>query len=132
MADKIKLEIVTPEKEIFSDMVESINIPTLCGSIGILYNHAPILTVVDIGVLKYVKDNQQFTIAVDTGFLEFKDNKAKILVTSAECAKDIDKERAVSALKRAQNRLQEKRDNLDHARAEAAMKRAMARIKASD
>ncbi len=131
MANNIKVEIVTPEKLVLSDMVESITVPTLSGSIGILYHHAPLLTVVDIGVLKYSRDGVEYAVALNTGFLELKDNIAEILVVSAELAEDIDKARANEAMKRAQARLLEKSSNLDHARAEAALKRAIARIKAT-
>lgn len=130
MADLIRLEVVTPEKEVFSDMVESFIFPSVMGSTGVLYNHAPLLTVLEPGVITYKKDNEQHKIAVSTGFLELKNNVAEILVSSAERSEDIDKARAEAAAERARERLQEKAKDLDQTRAEAALKRALARLKA--
>lgn len=131
MAKLIRLEIVTPEKEVFHDMVERFVLPTAMGQIGVLYNHAPLLTVVSPGVLKYYKNNKEEHIAVSTGFMELKNNEAEILVASAELAKDIDKARAEAAAERARKRLKDfKNLKIDHARAEAALKRALARLKA--
>jgi F-type H+-transporting ATPase subunit epsilon len=130
MADRIRLEIVTPEKEVFHDMVESFIIPTLLGLTGVLYNHAPLLAVLEPGVLKYRKDNNEEHIAVGSGFMELKNNEAEILVDTAELAKDIDKARAMAAMDRATKRITDKSANIDHARAEAALKRAIARLHA--
>lgn len=132
MADQIRLEIVTPEKQVFHAMVESFIIPTLMGNVGILHDHAPLLTVLEPGVLKYRKDNKEEQMAVSTGFMELKDNEAEILVASAELAKDIDKTRALASADRAQKRLEDEKASLDHTRAEASLKRALARIHALD
>jgi F-type H+-transporting ATPase subunit epsilon len=130
MAEQIKLEIVTPEKEIFRDMVDSFILPTAMGLIGVLSNHSPLMTVVVPGVLKYYKNNKEEHIAVSTGFMELKDNGAEILVSSAELAKNIDRARAEAAAERAKMRLADTNIKIDHARAEAALKRAMARLNA--
>ncbi|NLF80820.1 MAG: F0F1 ATP synthase subunit epsilon [Clostridia bacterium] len=131
MADRIRLEIVTPEKEVFHAMVESFIVPSLLGSAGILYNHAPMLAVLEPGVIKYCKDNQEHYIAVGTGFMELRNNEAEILVNTAELSRDIDIARAQAAAERAHRRLADKSANIDRARAEAALKRALARIKAT-
>jgi len=130
MADRIRLEIVTPEKEVFHAMVESFTVPSLLGSAGILYNHAPMLAVLEPGVIKYRKDDQEYHISVGTGFMELKKNEAEILVSTAELAKDIDVARAQAAAERARNRLADKSANIDRTRAEAALKRALARLNA--
>lgn len=128
--DKIRLEIVTPEREVFHGMVERFTVPTLMGSVGILHNHAPLLTVVDIGVITYVMDGDTGRVAVDHGFMEMRDNEAEILVAAAEKAADIDKARAMAAAARARRRLEEKAEGLDEVRARSALMRALARLRA--
>ena len=128
MAEQIRLEIVTPEKEVFHDMVDSFIAPALEGEVGILIGHAPLIAVIEPGVLKYKKDGQEEKIAVSSGFMELVNNEAEILVASAELAKDIDLTRAEASAQRARKRLEEKSKNLDYTRAEASLKRALARI----
>ena len=128
MAEQIRLEIVTPEKEVFHDMVDSFIAPALKGEVGILIGHAPLIAVIEPGVLKYKKDDQEEKIAVSSGFMELVNNEAEILVASAELAKDIDLTRAEASAQRARKRLEEKSKNLDYTRAEASLKRALARI----
>ncbi|MCR4962601.1 MAG: F0F1 ATP synthase subunit epsilon [Firmicutes bacterium] len=128
--DRIFVDIVTPDKEVFRAMVESLNVPTACGMTGILANHAPLLTVVTTGILEYKSTNKTGKIAVGNGFMEVKDNEALILVQCAEMAEDIDEARAKAALERAKQRLEAQEANLDKARAEAALARAVARLKA--
>ena len=130
MADLIRLEVVTPEKEVFSDMVESFIFPSVMGQTGVLHNHAPLLTVLEPGVITYTKNNKKGKIAVSTGFLELKNNVAEILVSSAELAENINKARAEAALHRAQERLANKEEDIDKVRAVASLQRAMARLKA--
>ena len=129
--DQIRLEIVTPEKEVFHAMVERFTVPAAMGSTGILYNHAPLLTVLVPGVLVYHMDGKDGYIAVSRGFLEMRDNEAEILVDAAELAADVDLERAKAAEKRARERLaQSSTGEIDVARAEAALARSLARQKA--
>ena len=128
--DKIYVEIVTPDKEVFRAMVESLNVPTASGMTGVLADHAPLITVISIGVLEYKTSTQSGKIAVGNGFMEVKNNEALILVKCAELAEDIDEARAKAALARAKQRLEAKEANLDKTRAEAALARATARLKA--
>jgi len=130
--DKIRLEIVTPDKEVFHNMVESFTVPAVMGSTGILYNHAPLLTVLEPGVLTYRMDGKEGCLAISRGFLEMRDNEAEILVDSAEKPEDIDVERAKASEQRARERLAQPRTSeIDRDRAEASLARALARQKAA-
>ncbi|MDO4581992.1 MAG: F0F1 ATP synthase subunit epsilon [Bacillota bacterium] len=129
--DRIRLEIVTPEKEVFHEMVERFSVPAEAGSTGVLYNHAPLLSVLQPGVLTYVSNGAEGRLAVGRGFLELHDNEAEILVAFAERAADIDVARAEAAKERAERRLRERSANIDVVRAEAALHRAIARLRAS-
>ncbi len=125
--DRIRLEVVTPEKEVFHQMVERFSVPAVIGSTGILYNHAPLLTVLQPGELSYVQDGKEGWMFVSRGFLEMHDNEAEILVDSAELAADIDLARAQKAEERARQRLEQEAEDIDYARANAALQRALAR-----
>ena len=131
MADNIRLEVVTPDKEVFKEMVEKFSIPAIAGSTGILYNHAPLLSALKPGVIVYHKDGEDGFIAVSNGFMELKNNVAEILVSTAERSDEIDVERAQASADRARKRLEEKPDGLDVKRAEASLHRALARLSAT-
>lgn len=125
------LEVVTPERIKLKESVESLIVPTQAGSIGILYNHAPIITLMDIGQLSYKTDGgKESFLVVSKGVLELADNKITILVNTAEKPEEIDVERAQRAKERALKRLNHKEENVDFARAEVALKRAMMRLNA--
>ena len=93
MAD-LKLEIVTPEKKVFDETVDTVTIPTGTGEIGIMPNHAPLISTIRPGVLTYSKDRQTEKLAVAGGFVEVSNNKISVLADSAERADEIDVEAA--------------------------------------
>ena len=128
--DKILLEVVTPEGAVFSGMVESIVVPAEVGSTGILAGHAPLLTTLNIGVLRYVREGQEGKIAISKGFMSVQDNEAEVLVSTAEKAENIDVERAAASAERARQRLASQ-EKIDRARAEASLARATARLSAA-
>ncbi len=128
---KMLLEVITPERTELKESIKSLIVPTQGGSIGILYGHAPIITLVDIGQLKYKTDDVvEKILIVSNGVLELADNKITILVNTAEKPEEIDVERALRAKERAIKRLDQKEKNVDFARAEASLKRAMMRLNA--
>lgn len=86
----LNLEIVTPEKSVFSDTVESVSVPTVSGEIGILTNHAPLISALKSGVLSYSRNGATERMVVAGGFVEVSDNKVSILADTAEIAGDID------------------------------------------
>lgn len=127
---KMTLEVVTPERTSLKATISSLLVPTEGGSIGILYNHAPIVTLVETGQLKYrLSENEEKVLAVDNGVLELHDNKITILVNSAESPDEINIERAKEARERALKRLDQRERDIDFARAEASLKRAIIRLK---
>jgi F-type H+-transporting ATPase subunit epsilon len=123
------LTIVTPEKIFYEDEVTSLIAPGSEGYLGVLTNHAPLITGLVPGKLT-VKDesSQEVNFAVSGGFMEVFKNQVTILADSIEFVKDIDIERAKRALERARQRLRSKEKEVDIPRAIAAMKRAENRI----
>lgn len=106
---KFKLDIVTPERLVYSEDVDVVTIPTIEGEIGILANHTPIVSVIASGELKIKKDGEVNYIAITGGFVQFMKNKATILADAAERADEIDIERAEKARERARKLLSEKK-----------------------
>ena len=129
------LEIVTPDRTVVSDDdVVSLVVPGEQGYLGILANHARLMTELTIGEVTLRRsDGQEVHIATSRGFMEVADNKVTVLADSAERAEEIDVERARQALERAEERLaRAAEEGLDFARAEAAMKRALNRLRVAE
>lgn len=124
----MRLDIVTAEKLVYSDEVSSVVAPGAEGQLGILPNHAPLLTSLMPGELKVLKDGEETNIAVSGGFLEVLKNVVTVLADTAERAEDIDVERAEAALKRAQDKVNSSGSDLDLERAIRALKRSQARV----
>ncbi len=90
----LNLEIVTPEKKIFSDTVESVNVPTTSGEVGILTNHAPLISSLKPGILSYTKAGASEKMVVSGGFIEVSANNVSVLADIAETASEINVEAA--------------------------------------
>ncbi len=132
MADNnLLVDIVTPERNVYSEDAEFVVVPGSEGSLGILPQHSPIVSGLNIGVLKVIKDNKETRMVVGGGFMEVNHNKVVILANSAEKVDEIDVARAKAARERAQNRLTNRTHDVDVVRAEMALRRALARLKAA-
>lgn len=126
----MKLKIITQERVVFDDEVDEIYTRATDGEIGILKNHVPIMTSLEIGVTRAkINGNDKFFTTMG-GILQFKDDECTILTTVAEQGDEIDELRAKEALERAQKRLKEAKTRIDSKRADAAIARAKARLKA--
>ena len=124
----IHLEIVTAERQVYSEDVDIVIAPGIDGELGILPRHSPLLTVLKPGEIRVRKGGEESSIAVSGGFLEVLGNKVTILADTAEYAEEIDLERAEEALKRAQERVASS-VSMDLERAVASVRRSQARVK---
>ncbi len=113
----LTLEIVTPEARVYSDTVETVVIPTVEGEIGILPGHIPLLTQVEAGELRVLKNGKTELLAVGNGFAEVDGDKVSILAESAIAEEKIDVDAAEKAMQRAQEALRG-RESLDAAEIE--------------
>ncbi len=127
----MKLKIVTPERLVLEEEVEAVYAKATDGEVGILQRHLPMVTPLDVGVLRYVKNGDKKPATVMGGLLSTDGQSVTILSDAAELSSEIDKTRAQQAKERAEARLRERKDELDFARAEKALARAMARLKAT-
>ena len=132
-----EIQIITPERQVYSGSATSLVLPASDGLMGVLVNHAPIIAALDLGQVTVTTEAGKVeTMMVSDGFFEMSDNKARILADSGECAADIDKSRAKKAEERARGRLAKRGhtsddDELDFIRAERALQRALWRQRIS-
>ena len=133
MAEKLQLEVVTPDRLVLSEPVDIVMATGSLGEFGILPNHVPFLTTLMAGELRYRKDNQLNHMVVTGGFVEVSHNKVTVLAEAAESAREIDLDRAKRAKERAEKRMAlAKSEAVDYIRAEAALRRAMLRLKVAE
>ena len=124
------VEIVTPERVVFSEPVDFVVIPGIEGYLGILPMHAPIVSGVNIGIIKVITAGKETKMATGGGFVEVNNDKVVILADTAERSDEIDVNRAKAAKERAEQRLINRTHDVDVARVEMAMRRALTRLKA--
>jgi F-type H+-transporting ATPase subunit epsilon len=133
MAEKLQLEVVTPDRLVLSEAVDIVMAIGSLGEFGILPNHVPFLSPLMAGELRYRKDNQLDYMVITGGFVEVSQNKVTVLAEAAERAREIDLDRAKRARERAEKRLAlAKSEAVDYIRAEAALRRALLRLKVAE
>ena len=128
---EIKLEIITPEKIVFKEIIDSITIPGTLGSFQVLKDHAPLISSFEVGVITIQKNGNKNYFSTSGGTVEVEKNKILVLADSVEKVEEIDVDRARQAKERAEQRLAKKHEEvINEARAEAALRRAVNRINA--
>lgn len=127
----MRLEIVTAERRVYSEDVDMLVAPGIDGQLGILPNHAPLLTALQPGEIRVDKDGEESYMAVSGGFLEVLANRVTILADTAERAEEIDIERAEAAVLRAQERIASRASDRDMQRALMSLRRSQARLLAA-
>ena len=98
----LKLEIVTPEKKVVETEADSVTVPTASGEVGILPNHAPLISALKPGILSYTQRGTTERIAIAGGFVEVSNDKVSVLAGSAETSGEVDTTAARADLEAAQ------------------------------
>ena len=133
MAGNIRLEVVTPQKEVVKEEAQIVMAPGVLGEFGVLIGHTPFMTALNVGTIRYSDaQGQEQSVFVSGGFAEALPDKVTVLAESAEKSQDIDVDRAKAAMERAQKRLEDKAADIDYLRAEMALKRALHRIQLAE
>jgi F-type H+-transporting ATPase subunit epsilon len=109
----LQLDIVTPEKKVFSDAVENVYLPGAEGELGILPMHAGLVTSLQPGELRYLHHGQVVTLAVGSGFAEITQTKVTVLTDMALGEGDIDEQSAEEAIQRAHEKLKTVEHSMD-------------------
>lgn len=130
----LTVRVVAPDKTVWDSSAEEVILPSTTGQLGILSGHAPMLTALDIGVMRVRPGKEWVAIALMGGFAEIENDEVTILVNGAEKGESIDKEKAKAALSEAESRLnkvQNTEDRQEKIQALQAFKRARAKYQAT-
>lgn len=130
MAATLELEVATPDRLLVKDQVSEVQVPGLTGYLGVLPEHAPLLSELGSGLLTYTISGKAHSVVVSGGWVEVLPTGVRVLAAVAERPNEIDLKRAQEALDRAEKRLKEAGD-WDIARALRAAERARARLEAA-
>jgi F-type H+-transporting ATPase subunit epsilon len=126
----LNLRVMAPNRIVWNSEAQEIILSTNSGQIGILPNHAPLLTALDIGIIKIRVQSQWISMALMGGFAMIDNNQMTILVNEAEKASDIDLQEAQASFQEAQNVLAQATGRKQIIEANLAFKRAKARLEA--
>lgn len=130
----LTVRVVAPDKTVWDSTAEEVILPSTTGQLGILSGHAPLLTALDIGVMRVRPGKEWVAIALMGGFAEIENDEVTILVNGAEKGESIDKDKAKAALSEAESRLnkvQNTENRQEKIQATQAFKRARARFQAT-
>jgi F-type H+-transporting ATPase subunit epsilon len=126
----LDIEIVSPEKTAIKGKIEAISAPGTEGEFQVLYNHAPLVSSLEIGHIKLVNEfGEKTSFATSGGLFEVRDNKVTILAETIESKEEVDMERAKESIQRAEDRLKSGKKGVDIMRARYAIKRSLNRLK---
>ncbi|MFE4104940.1 ATP synthase F1 subunit epsilon [Almyronema epifaneia] len=129
----LTVRVIAPDKTVWDSEAEEVILPSTTGQLGILGGHAPLLSALDVGVMRVRAEKDWVAIALMGGFAEVENDEVTILVNGAERGDSINKSDAQAAFKKAQERLEKvsDEDRQDKIRAAQALKRARARLQAA-
>ena len=126
----LNVRVITPDKVVWDATVEELILPSSTGQIGILTDHAPLLTALDIGVMKLKSDAGWSSIVVMEGFAEVEDNKVTILCNGAQEASSIDANTAREELEKVTLLVDEATTKKEKIEATIELRKAKARLQA--
>ena len=129
MVEKVRLRLVTPSRLLLDQEVDEVTVPGALGELGILPNHISFLTSLDIGEMSYKEGAERIRLALSGGYAEVLDNVMTVLANAAEFAEEINVERAQSARRRAETKMEDlNREDKEFIATESALHRALVRI----
>ena len=127
----IKIRVIAPDRTVFDTQVEEVILPSSTGQLGILQNHAPLLTALDIGVMRVKIESKWVAIFVNGGFAEVENNELIVLVNSAEKGSNIDEAISQKELETATLMVSKAVTNKEKLDATQAIRKAKARLQAA-
>src|SRR5436305_7182072 len=131
-SNTLHVEVVTAERELYNGEADLVSAPSAEGRIGILPQHAALLTLLIPGELRIKLGAEEEPLFVSGGFLEVFEDTVTILADTAEHAEEIDQARAEAARRRAQERLEQAGSDVDRAELLGALERAMTRLRVAE
>lgn len=129
----LTVKVISPDQTILDTVAEEVILPSSTGQLGILTDHAPIISALETGVLRFRKDKVWGAIALTGGFAEVEENEVTVLVRSGELGSAINPEEARKKLESAQQVLAgiKAEDKQGKIQAEQALRTARARVQAT-
>ena len=130
----LTLRVLAPDQSVFDDTADEIILPSTTGLLGVLPGHISMVTAIDFGVLRVLKNGNWDSIALTGGFAEVESNEVTVLVNKAEMGKNIDSAKAEAELEQAKNQLsqnQDKGSSTEKIKAQEALNKAKAWFNAS-
>lgn len=130
----LSVRVIAPDKTVWDATAQELILPSTTGQLGILTGHAPLLTALDIGVMRVRGEKNWVPIALMGGFAEVENDEVTILVNGAERGETIDMEKARAAYNQAQerfNQVQNSENRQEKIQATQALKKARARFQAA-
>ena len=106
----LTLRVLAPDQSVFDDTADEIILPSTTGLLGVLPGHISMVTAIDFGVLRVLKNGNWDSIALTGGFAEVESNEVTVLVNKAEMGKNIDSSKAEAELEEAKNQLSQNKD----------------------
>jgi F-type H+-transporting ATPase subunit epsilon len=130
----LTLRVLAPDQSVFDDTADEIILPSTTGLLGVLPGHISMVTAIDFGVLRVLKNGNWNSIALTGGFAEVESNEVTVLVNKAEMGKNIDSVKAEAELEQAKNQLIQTQDadaSPEKIKAQEALNKAKAWFQAS-
>ena len=137
MAGQLTLLIISPDRVVLDEQVDSVRLPGVDGSFGILPRHAPMIAAIEVGVMQYRQGGIEKLLFVSSGFCEVAKNVVRVVAEAGEKPAEIDEQRAKEAEERARERMARFREQrgaamtgaeaIDLLRAEESLRRALKR-----
>jgi F-type H+-transporting ATPase subunit epsilon len=127
----LHISIIAPDRTVWDSNAEEVILPSSTGQLGILRGHAPLLTALDIGVMRVRTDKDWTPIVLMGGFAEVENDELTILVNGAEEGASINKQEAQKELEEATIRFNEAESSKDRIEATQNLRKARARAQAS-
>ena len=124
-----RLEIITAERSLFDGDVDIVVAPGMAGELAILKNHAPLLTVLQPGELRYQMNGEESYLVVSGGYMEVTSDRVTVLADAAERVEELEELRAQEAVRRAEERIANRTEDIDLERALRALTRSQVRLK---
>ena len=127
----LQLEIITAERVLFDGQVDLVVAPGIEGEMTVLPHHAPLMTMLQPGELRYRSGGDDSYFAVGGGYMEVTADRVTVLADTAERAEEIDEARALEAVTRAQERIAHRAEDIDLEQAVRSLQRAQVRVQAA-
>lgn len=129
----LTVKVISPDHTILDTVAEEVILPSSTGQLGILTDHAPLISALETGVLRFRKDKAWNAIALTGGFAEVEENEVTVLVRSGELGSEINAEEARKKLEQAEQALANVKaeDKQGKLRAEQNLRNARARVQAT-